>query len=402
MYPFGTLPDNLIAFSRFLRHVHAFRIGPGEIHDAARALEIVDLTDERTVRDALRPILSGTLRDATIFDRAFTEFFFPGPPGVPQSDLPRPRGEIDPDTGGVEDIVQRRLATDDAEAEEGLHADGDAIAPLEIAEHEAAAPALGVRSSYSPFAADSSESPELTSVDAQWRDAARSLVRRLRRRHLGLTRRWRLSARGRRFDLRRTLRASLQTGGEPLTARWLRRPRRTPRLVLLVDGSRSMSEYARTALTLGVAIATSTTRVEVFTFSTALQRVTGDVRRAAAGETRRLERLPHAWAGGTSIGACLGDFLRRFGDRMVGRDTVVMIASDGLDVGAPDMLRDAMRDLHRRSAGVVWLNPLLETPGYEPTACGMRAARPYISTFASVNDAASLARLSRMVHLRAR
>src|SRR6267378_2295701 len=121
---------------------------------------------------------------------------------------------------------------------------------------------------------------------------------------------------------------------------------------------------------------------------------------AAARETRRLDRLHHAWAGGTSIGACLADFLRRFGDRMVGRDTVVMIASDGLDVGEPEMLRDAMRDLHRRSAGVVWLNPLLETPGYEPTASGMRAARPYISTFAAVTDAASLARLSRIVHLR--
>jgi uncharacterized protein with von Willebrand factor type A (vWA) domain len=59
-----------------------------------------------------------------------------------------------------------------------------------------------------------------------------------------------------------------------------------------------------------------------------------------------------------------------------------------------------MRDLHRRSAGVVWLNPLLLTPGYEPTARGMKAARPYISTFASVDDAASLARLSRVVRLR--
>ena len=59
-----------------------------------------------------------------------------------------------------------------------------------------------------------------------------------------------------------------------------------------------------------------------------------------------------------------------------------MIASDGLDVGAVDVLTGAMRDLHRRSAGVVWLNPLLDTPGYEPTARGMKAARPHISTFA--------------------
>ncbi len=171
--------------------------------------------------------------------------------------------------------------------------------------------------------------------------------------------------------------------------------------MLLVDGSRSMSAYARTALQMAVALASATMRVEVFTFSTRLQRVTVDVRRAAAGEPRRLDRLHHAWAGGTTIGACLRDFLRRFGDRMVGRDTVVMIASDGLDVGVPDMLRDAMSELHRRSAGVVWLNPLLETEGYEPTAAGMRAARPYITTFASINDQAGFARLSRLVRLRA-
>jgi hypothetical protein len=78
----------------------------------------------------------------------------------------------------------------------------------------------------------------------------------------------------------------------------------------------------------------------------------------------------------------------------------VIIASDGLDLGEPDTLRDAMIELRRRSAGLVWLNPLLETAGYEPTARGMRAARPYVTTFASVTDAASFARLSRLVRVR--
>jgi uncharacterized protein with von Willebrand factor type A (vWA) domain len=84
---------------------------------------------------------------------------------------------------------------------------------------------------------------------------------------------------------------------------------------------------------------------------------------------------------------------------MVGRDTVVMIVSDGLDVGQPDLLRDAMRVLRLRSAGVVWLNPLLETEGYEPTAAGMSASLPYVDTFASVTDHHGLARLARLVRL---
>jgi uncharacterized protein with von Willebrand factor type A (vWA) domain len=97
----------------------------------------------------------------------------------------------------------------------------------------------------------------------------------------------------------------------------------------------------------------------------------------------------------------LRDFLRQFAERLVGRHTLVIIASDGLDVGVPDLLRDSMRDLHRRSAGVVWLNPLLETEGYQPTAIGMCAARPYITTFASITDQNGLVRLSRMMRLRA-
>ena len=285
-----------------------------------------------------------------------------------------------------------------ADPDEAPGPGGGRMIPLESTDDGLEEPAVFAPSSYSPLDVDAFDPPELPRIDPGWRDAARSFVRRL---HLGLSRRWRPASRGRRFDLRRTLRAGLQTGGETLSPRWLRRPRRAPRIVLLVDGSRSMSAYARTALQMAVGLAAATKRLEVFTFSTELQRVTDDVRRAAAGEVRRLDRLHRAWAGGTSIGACLRDFLRRFGERTVGRETVVMIVSDGLDVGEPDVLRDAMRELRRRAAGVVWLNPLLETDGYEPTAAGMRAARPHITTFASVTDQAGLLRLSRLVRLRA-
>ena len=76
------------------------------------------------------------------------------------------------------------------------------------------------------------------------------------------------------------------------------------------------------------------------------------------------------------------------------------MASDGLEVGAVGILRDVMRELERRSAGIAWLNPLLDTDGYAPIASGMRAARPHIRTFTSVNTAADLSRLSRMIRLR--
>jgi uncharacterized protein with von Willebrand factor type A (vWA) domain len=399
MYPFAGLPENLAAFCEVLRHQHGFQIGPGQLRDAARALDVVDIASERSVRHALRPILGSTLADVAVFDEAFTRFFFPGPAGVRQDQIPSTRREPGTDANGRDIAPQqaRHALPPGTDVDEAFSLGGGSMSPLESTGDRVEEATVFTPSSYSPLDASRFEAPQLPRVDRAWRDAARAFVRRL---HLGLSRRWRPASRGRRFDLRRTLRAGLQTGGEALSPRWRHRPRRTPRVVLLVDGSRSMSSSAGTALQMAVALASATVRVEVFTFSTWLQRVTDEVRRAAAGEVRCLDRLHHAWAGGTAIGACLRDFLQRFGERMVGRDTVVMIASDGLDVGMPDVLRDAMRELHRRSAGIVWLNPLLETDGYEPTAAGMSAARPYVTTFASVNDQAGLARLSRLVHLR--
>ena len=246
MYPFASLPENLAAFCEALRRDHGFRIGPGELHDAARALDVVDLADERAVRHALRPILGGTLDDVAVFDEAFTQFFFPGPAGVRQDQMPsdaagarRPTPTAAKRTPGarVSSVIGRRRGRS---VRAGRRSD-DAVETTGDGLEEAA---IFAPSSYSPLDADAVDAPELPRVERAWREAARSLVRRLQ---LGLSRRWRPASRGRRFDLRRTLRASLQTGGEALSPRWLRRPRRAPRFVLLVDGSRSMSAHARRA-----------------------------------------------------------------------------------------------------------------------------------------------------------
>ena len=228
--------------------------------------------------------------------------------------------------------------------------------------------------------------------------APRALVNRFQR---GLSRSWHSAPRGRRFDLRRTLRGSLHTGGEAVVPRWRARVRRRPRFVVIVDGSRSMGADAHAALRVTTALASATRNLEAFTFSTALRRITTDVRRVSAGEHRRLAFLRHAWGGGTSLGSCLQEFVRRHGDRFVDGDTVVIIASDGLDVGDPHVLRDAMARLHRRSAGIVWLNPLTQTDGYEPTAAGMHIARPFVTALGWAGDAPGLLKLSRTIRLRA-
>jgi len=399
MYPFASLPDNLAAFCDVLRRTHRFRIGPGELRDAARALELADLASELAVRNTLRPILSANRDEAALFDAAFRRFFVP-PAAESSPDEATARGtESGAAAGGPEAHAERqhRPGASDLDVDGEHDAGGAAATPAGVEECESDSPVIFARSSYSPLEAATTDAPHLTPVDDEWTDAARALVERV---HTGLSRRWRPAPRGRRFDLRRTLRSSLQTGGEAFTARWLRRRRRAPRFAILIDGSRSMSAYTCAALQLAVALARVTARVEVFTFSTSLQRVTGDVRKAAAGEPRRVARLEAAWGGGTSIGGCLGEFVRRFGERLLSRDTVVIVASDGLDLGDPAALRETMATLRRRSAAIVWLNPLLDTVGYEPTAAGMSAARASITSFTNVSDAADLIRVARSLRVR--
>ena len=162
-----------------------------------------------------------------------------------------------------------------------------------------------------------------------------------------------------------------------------------------------MSQHAGTALRMATALARVTTRVEVFTFSTELERATNAVRSANRRRVR-LPRLEYAWGGGTNIGACLADLVRRFGDRLLTMSAVVIVVSDGLDVGEPQTLRASVKAIRRRSGALVWLNPLLDTPGYEPTALGISIARPFITTFSCVNDLAGFIRLSRSLRLRSR
>ena len=396
-YAFGGLPENLVSFCTLLRRDYGFHIGAGELLDAARALTIVDLSNQQAVRSALRTVLAGSRQDVVVFDAAFDRFFLIRPAARDQDAAAALAGEPEPGPAGEGQASEPRPSTgaSDAEMEEGAGAGAGPMMPLETSEQEEGRSVA--RATYSPVGVERSEAPEVSDVDDAWVAAARALVRRVQ---LGPSRKWRSAPKGRRFDLRRTLRASLQTGGEPLAPRWLARPHRQARFVVLVDGSRSMSQHALTALKLASALGRATSRIEVFTFSTALRRVTLDLQRVSIGKSHRLQPLAQAWGGGTTIGACLSEFLRRFGDRLLAANAVVIVASDGLDVGEPETLRSAVRAISRRSGALVWLNPLIDTPAYEPTALGMSTAKPFVTTFTSVNDLAGFVRLSRTLRVR--
>ena len=171
----------------------------------------------------------------------------------------------------------------------------------------------------------------------------------------------------RRLDLRRLLRSSLRFGGEPLQFSF-RQPRLKPRpLVLICDISGSMERYTRVLLNFTYAIENATEQVEAFVFATRLTRITRMLRSHDAEAA--LDRVTGAvtdWSGGTRIGEAIASFNRRFGRRVLAHGATVVLISDGWDRGDPAQLRDAVARLQRSCHRLIWMNPLMGDPAYEP------------------------------------
>ena len=228
---------------------------------------------------------------------------------------------------------------------------------------------------------------------------ARELVARLARRGpMRVSRRTRVARRRSHApDLRRIVRASLRTGGEPLQRTW-RAPSLRPRqLVLVCDVSGSMAPYARMLLQYLHACVAARRRVEAFAFGTRLTRITQEL--AGRDPDRALDRASAAVldiAGGTRIGAALAELNRAHGRRL-GRGALVVILSDGWDRGDPELLGAEMARLRRTAHRLVWLNPLAAHPTHEPLTRGMLAAIPHTDRLLPGNSLASLEELAAML-----
>jgi uncharacterized protein with von Willebrand factor type A (vWA) domain len=204
-------------------------------------------------------------------------------------------------------------------------------------------------------------------------------------------RRPRIARSGRRTDLRRTLRVAHRTGGDPV--RLVRRERtdRTRRVVLLADVSGSMAGYSRAYLSL-LAAAVRGARAEAFVFATRLTRVTRPLAIGSVDEAlRRAATAADDWSGGTRIGTALKDFNDRWGRRGLARGAVVVVVSDGWERGDPAELAEQMGRLARLAHRIVWVNPRLQSAGYEPLVGGMRAALPHVDVFLSGHSVDALA-----------
>jgi uncharacterized protein with von Willebrand factor type A (vWA) domain len=217
---------------------------------------------------------------------------------------------------------------------------------------------------------------------------------------LSRSRRWAPAPQGRRLHFRGVFRKGLQTGGEFIHTAWLAKARREPRFIFVLDGSRSMAGYADPLLQFALALRQCSARVEVFSFSTVLKRITRELEAyPTPAERPRLAGMAQAWGGGTRIGESLRRLERDYGG-LVRPDTVLIVASDGLDTGQPEVLEAALRTLRHRCAALVWLNPLLALPGYDPQANCMKTALPYLDKFCGASTPNEFARLADGLKLR--
>jgi hypothetical protein len=209
-------------------------------------------------------------------------------------------------------------------------------------------------------------------------------VRRSRRLRAGSSRRGRP-------DLRRTVRASLRAGGEPVRPSRRQPATRPRRVVLLVDVSGSMEPYARALLRFAHSAVAGRRRVEAFTLGTRLTRVTRELSsRDPDAALRAATGAVADWAGGTRLGDGLAEFASTWGVRGMARGAVVVVLSDGWERGDTDALSDALARLQRVAHKVVWVNPLKASPGYAPLAAGMAAALPHVDEFVEGHSLASL------------
>jgi uncharacterized protein with von Willebrand factor type A (vWA) domain len=160
-----------------------------------------------------------------------------------------------------------------------------------------------------------------------------------------------------------------------------------------------MDLYSRFLLQFLYALQNVFGRVETFTFATRLTRVTEHLKGASYRRALRQLTEVRDWSGGTRIGDCLGEFNRGWG-RLVNRQTIVLLLSDGWDTGEPDELASEMLSLKRKAGRVIWLNPLLGNPSYEPLTRGMAAALPLVDHFAAAHNLASLQDLAGHLTLR--
>ena len=365
----GGVTQVLPALAGFGRELRAagLAVGTGQVVSFCQGLSQLDPTDLRDIYWSGRACLVSRHDDLAAYDEAFAHYFL-GDAG--------PRLVIASDGSPAADANQARPDALAAATGNARRADAESVG------HAASDVELLRRKDFADCDPDA--------LDAIGRLMAGLLIATPKRK----TRRTERARKGVRPDLRRALRTHVRYGGADLRIPRRRARLRARPLVLLLDVSGSMSSYSRALLQFAYAVARGPSRVEVFCFGTRLTRVSGALARRDPDEAlHRAAETVVDWQGGTRIGESMREYLRTWAWRGGYRGAVVVVCSDGLERGDPDVLAAAMARLSRLAHRVIWVNPLKAGPAYEPATRGMRAVLPHIDLLVSGHNLASLADL---------
>ncbi|MGD9892648.1 MAG: VWA domain-containing protein [Dehalococcoidia bacterium] len=369
-----TISGNLVNFGRVLRAA-GFEVTAGRLIDAARGIRLIDPCSKEDVQIALRANLVSDRERLDLFDLLFDLYWPAWDPEEPALPLAEPIDRPTPSGGST---VGHEL-----------------VAAIGRAAHSSE----GDNPEATAGSADLLTVKDFATYDDRDLARARHTIRVIAPRLASaFSRRRRFSHRGDAIDLRRSLRHAARHGGEVVHLIRRRRRVRRLRLTVICDVSGSMDHYSRHLLQLLFAMQNELRGISTFVFSTRLHDVTHLLKTRSYDEAlRRITRDVDAWSGGTSIGRCLAQFERTHARWRVDSRTVVVIISDGWERGDIGELQTAMAGLRRRAYRVIWLNPLLGHPGYQPVARGMAAALPYIDLFLPAHSLDALSRAMRLL-----
>ncbi|HXW66002.1 MAG TPA: VWA domain-containing protein [Burkholderiaceae bacterium] len=369
------LPGRIVEFVRLMRANH-YRVGIQEAVDALRVAQCIDILDERQLRCALRSLLCSNPADWKGFDALFDRYWQHQRAGAIELTISGRLERLEP--GAMVGPLVKPLSAAGSRPEELWR---DALR-VGASAHEAM-----TRSDFRL-----AQLHENTWPLEQWIDG---LARRMRKR---LLRRHHIRSLGHRIHVRRTVRRSLTYGGLPLDLMYRERRRELPRLVLIIDVSRSMNAYSYFFLRFARGIIDAFQNTDAFAFHTRLVHIVDTLREPDRHRLKeKLAWIAAGWGGGTRIGESLQAFNREYARRLVDSRTFVFILSDGYDTGAPELLGEELRRLHQRAKRIVWLNPLLGRADYAPIASGMQAALPYLDLLAPAHNLESLMKIEEML-----
>ncbi len=376
----GSILPNLLMFGEVLRRL-GLDVGSGNMLDLVRATEFVPIGGNRNdFRLAARALLVHRRSDLELFDEAFQVFWRRPAHGRSMRDL-RSMGEER--RYRTPRVMPHREDTSDGPPQDDAREDaGDRQPVVDLQRSFSAREVLRQRD----FA-------EYTPAEVA---AARSLMAELawdlgRRRTRRLT--W---GDGSDIDLRRSMRRSLSHGGEMIDLAYRQRKTKPRPLALICDVSGSMERYTRMLLHFVHTMAVSGQHLEAFLFATRLTRITRHLdHRGVDRAVSEVARAVPDWAGGTRIGDAVKTFNYRWARRVLRGGAVVLVISDGWDRGDPELLSQEMARLQRSCHRLIWLNPLLGSPDYQPLTRGMQAALPYIDDFLPAHNLHSLQELAR-------